>query len=159
MDFRSQLYADILLQKSAFVKGFLNIYSKKEEFLLKNNSGNSGKVCSSFSKLADSQGRALSRAPQSAKTVAEGNPASEACSPPALQAVAALGDRLEGVKSPLCGRFLLLHSPRDSVARNSYRVFVLSEDMSKKFAPHSVRGRYPIIQHISILDSTPAPSS
>jgi len=35
MDFRSQLYADILLQKNAFVKGFLNIYSKKEEFLLK----------------------------------------------------------------------------------------------------------------------------
>ena len=101
MDFRSQLYADILLQKSAFVKGFLNIYSKKEEFLLKNNSGNSrnsGKVCSSFSKLADSQGRALSRTPQSAEFSL------------ALQAVAALGDRLEGVKSPLCGRFSLLHS-------------------------------------------------
>mgnify|MGYP003410295029 CR=1 FL=1 len=35
----------------------------------------------------------LSRRPQTAK------------SPPALQAVAALGDRLEGVKSPLAGDF------------------------------------------------------
>jgi len=64
---------------------------KCAEFSIKLKTTAAGKLLMILKKLFSKS--FLSRRPQTAK------------SPPALQAVAALGDRLEGVKSPLAGDF------------------------------------------------------
>ena len=97
-------------------------------------------------KVRGARGRALSRAPQSSKYPCASN-RRRPC-------------RLFGrSKTSLSGRFSLLHSPRDFVARLFYRDFVFLRVHTGNFAPKYARGRYPIILHIINRDPPPCSPS
>ena len=97
----------------------VNFLASLENFHLINNRNSDKVLIKLFQKFADSQGRALSRPPQTYLPTAKvdsvlsapasiflaENRQSRAKFPPALQAGAALGARLEGVKPPFSGGF------------------------------------------------------